>query len=464
MERPKLGEVPRQNVAELDPKIRSKNFEEVTLNFDEDTAVKEALRCIQCKKPKCVSECPASVKIPEFIDLIAQRKFLEAASKIKETNSLPAACGRVCPQETQCEGVCVVGIKFEPVAIGKLERFAADYERAHSQGRPTKPASNGKTVCVIGSGPAGLACAGDLVKLGYEITVLEALHTLGGVLIYGIPEFRLPNELVAYEIENLKSQGVTFITNVTAGLSKTFEDLRKDYDAVFLGTGAGLPVFIGIDGEHLCGVYSANEYLTRINLMGANNFPTVDTPLIRHKKVAILGGGNVAMDACRVALRVGAEKVYCIYRRTEKELPARLEEVHHAKEEGVEFRLLRSPMEIIGDENANVVSIRTQVMELGEPGPDGRRSPVKVEGKTEDIEVDSVIVAIGTTPNPLIAKRVPALQTNKKGTFVFNEENMETTIPGVFAGGDAARGAATVILAIGDGKRAANGIHEYLSK
>jgi len=463
-QRPKLGEIPRQPMPERSAEIRKRNFEEVFLGYDEETAVKESLRCIQCKKPKCVTGCPADVKIPEFINLVSQRKFLEAAKKIKETNSLPAACGRVCPQETQCEGPCVVGIKYEPVAIGKLEMFVADYERKHSKEVIEKVKSNGKKVCVIGAGPAGLACAGDLIKLGYDVTVLEALHVIGGVLIYGIPEFRLPNELVAYEVNNLKALGVKFITNVTAGLAKSFDELRQEYRAIFLGTGAGLPVFLSIPGEHLCGVYSANEYLTRVNLMGAHRFPEVDTPVIRHKKVAVLGGGNVAMDACRTAIRLGAEKVYCIYRRTEKELPARIEEVHHAKEEGVEFRLLRSPIEIIGDETAtNVSGIKTQVMELGEPGSDGRRKPIAVEGKEEFIELDAVIVAIGTTPNPLISRRVPELEISKKGTFVINEETGETSVKGVFAGGDAIRGAATVILAIGDGKVAAAGIDKYLS-
>ena len=462
-QRPKLGEIPRQPMPERSAEIRKRNFEEVFLGYDEETAVKESLRCIQCKKPKCMEGCPANVKIPEFINLISQRKFLEAAKKIKETNSLPAACGRVCPQETQCEGPCVVGVKYEPVAIGKLEMFVADYERTHSKEVIEKVKINDKKVCIVGAGPAGLACAGDLIKLGYDITVLEALHVVGGVLIYGIPEFRLPNELVAYEVNNLKALGVKFITNVTAGLAKSFEELRSEYDAIFLGTGAGLPVFLNMPGEHLCGVYSANEYLTRVNLMGAYKFPEVDTPVIKHKKVAVLGGGNVAMDACRTAIRLGAEKVYCIYRRTEKELPARVEEVHHAKEEGVEFRLLRSPIEIIGDENANVTGIRTQVMELGEPDADGRCRPMVVEGKEEFIDLDAVIVAIGTTPNPLIARRVPELETSKKGTFVINEETCETSMKGVFAGGDAARGAATVILAIGDGKVAAAGIHKHLS-
>lgn len=463
-QKPKLGEIPRQKMPERSPEERRKDFKEVFLGYTEEMAATEALRCLQCKKPLCMEGCPAKVKIPEFINLVSEKKFIEAAKKIKETNALPAACGRVCPQETQCEERCVVGKKFEPVAIGKLEMFVADYERKHAKHEALNVKKNGKKVAIIGAGPASLACAGDLIKLGYDVTVLEALHTIGGVLMYGIPEFRLPKELVAYEVEGLKKAGVNFKINEVAGLSISLDDIRKNYDAVFLGTGAGLPVFLNISGEHFCGVYSANEYLTRVNLMGAYKFPQVDTPVIRHKRVAVLGGGNVAMDACRTAIRLGAEKVYCIYRRTEKELPARIEEVHHAKEEGVEFKLLRSPLEIIGDDKDNVVAIRTQVMELGEPGPDGRRKPVEVKGQEEKIEVDSVIVAIGTTPNPLISKRVPELKLTKKGTYIIDEETGETSVKGVFAGGDAARGSATVILAIGDGKRAAYGIDKYLSQ
>ena len=461
--RSKLGEIPRQDMPTRNAEERRMDFKEVPLGYTEEQALKEALRCLDCKVPHCMEGCPAKVKIPEFIGLVADGKFLEAAKKIKETNALPAACGRVCPQETQCEERCVVGKKFEPVAIGKLEMFVADYERKNSEHEDLKVEQNGKKVCVIGEGPAGLACAGDLIKLGYDVTVLEALHTIGGVLMYGIPEFRLPKELVAQEVENLKRDGVKFKINEVAGISIDFGELRKEYDAVFLGTGAGLPLFLNVPGEHLCGVYSANEYLTRVNLMGAYKFPEVDTPVIRHKKVAVLGGGNVAMDACRTAVRLGAEKVYIVYRRTEKELPARLEEIHHAMEEGVEFRFLRAPLEVVGDENDNVVAIRTQVMELGEPDEDGRRKPIAVEGKIEDIEVDAVIIAIGTTPNPLIARKVPELKISKKGTYVIDEETGETSMDGVFAGGDAARGAATVILAIGDGKRAAYGIDKYLS-
>ena len=461
--RSKLGEIPRQEMPTRDAIERRNNFEEVALGYTEEQAIQEAMRCLDCKKPHCMEGCPAGVKIPEFIDLIIQRRFIDAAKKIKETNALPAACGRVCPQEEQCEMRCVVGIKHEPVAIGRLERFVADYERNHSTYEGIKVEKNGKKVCVVGAGPAGIACSADLIKLGYDVTVLEALHTVGGVLMYGIPEFRLPKELVMKEVENLKKDGVKFLVNQVAGASLDLEELRKEYDAVFLATGAGLPAFLNIPGEHLCGVYSANEYLTRVNLMGAYKFPEVDTPVIHHKKVAILGGGNVAMDACRTAVRLGAEKVYVIYRRTEKELPARLEEIHHAMEEGVEFRFLRSPLELLGDENDNITAVRTQVMELGEPDADGRCRPIAVEGQTEDIEVDAVVIAIGTTPNPLISKKVPELQTTKKGTYIVDSETLETSLDGVFAGGDAARGAATVILAVGDGKRAAAGIHKKLS-
>ncbi|WP_295161768.1 NADPH-dependent glutamate synthase [uncultured Brachyspira sp.] len=461
--RSKLGEIPRQEMPTRSAEERRNDFKEVPLGYTEEQAYLESLRCLDCKVPHCMEGCPAKVKIPDFIQLIAEKKFLEAAKKIKETNALPAACGRVCPQEEQCEKRCIVGKKFEPVAIGKLEMFVADYERKYAEHKELKVAKNGKKVCIVGAGPAGLACAGDLIKLGYDVTVLEALHTIGGVLMYGIPEFRLPKELVAYEVENLKKDGVKFKINEVAGISLNFQELRKEYDAVFLGTGAGLPAFLNINGEHLCGVYSANEYLTRVNLMGAYKFPEVDTPVIRHKRVAVLGGGNVAMDACRTAVRLGAEKVYIVYRRTENELPARLEEIHHAMEEGVDFRFLRAPIEILGNENDNVKAIRTQVMELGEADSDGRRKPIPVKDKTEDIEADAVIVAIGTTPNPLIAKKVPELKTIKKGTYAINDETGATSMEGVFAGGDAVRGAATVILAIGDGKKAAAGIDKYLS-
>ncbi len=458
----KLGSIPRQAMPEQEAKKRAKNFDEVFLGYTEEMAKTEAQRCLQCKKPLCREKCPASVKIPDFIALVAEGKYIEAAQKIKETNSLPGVCGRVCPQEEQCEGNCIVGKKFEPVAIGKMEMFVADYERKHSKAEPKPIAQNGKKVAIIGAGPAGIACASDLALLGYAVTVFEALHTVGGVLIYGIPEFRLPNSVVAFEVENLKKLGVEFHTNIAAGISIEIDDLLSDYDAVFLGTGAGLPVFIGIPGEHYATVYSANEYLTRTNLMGAYKFPENDTPILRHKNVAILGGGNVAMDACRTAVRLGADNVYCVYRRTEAEMPARLEEVHHAKEEGVEMKILRAPLEVIGDEKGNVTGLRTQVMELGEPAADGRRSPVPIEGQEEIIEIDAVVVAIGTTPNPMITRKLPEIERNRKGAIIIDENGM-TSRNGLFAGGDAARGAATVILAIGDGKQAAAGIHKYLS-
>lgn len=462
-EKPKLGSIPRQKMPEQAASERIKGFTEVFLGYTEEMAKTEAKRCLQCKKPLCKNGCPAQVKIPDFIGLVAEGKYIEAAKKIKETNTLPGVCGRVCPQETQCEELCVIGKKFEPVAIGKLEMFVADYERKNSKPEKKEIKKNGKKVAVVGAGPAGLSCAGDLAMTGYEVTVLEALHTLGGVLVYGIPEFRLPNSIVAFEIEGLKALGVKFETNIAAGITVEIDELLREYDAVFLGTGAGLPVFLNIPGEHLGGVYSANEYLTRSNLMYAYKFPKgADTPVIRHKKVAVLGGGNVAMDACRTAVRLGAEKVYCVYRRTEEEMPARVEEVHHAKEEGVEIKILRSPLEVIGDDKGMVKGLRTQVMKLGEADESGRRSPIAVEGEEDILDVDAVIVAIGTTPNPTVIRQLPEVKTTKKGIIVIDENGM-TSKDGLFAGGDTARGSATVILAIGDGKIAAVGIDKYLS-
>lgn len=460
----KPGSIPRQHMPEQKPADRVKNFDEVLFGFDEETAVTEASRCLQCKNAPCKAGCPARVKIPEFIDLIKNRKFLDAAKKLKETNSLPAVCGRVCPQETQCETPCVLSKKFEPVSIGKLEMFAADYERKmRVQPEPVSAPKNGHSVGIVGGGPAGIACAGDLIRMGYDVIVYEALHQIGGVLVYGIPEFRLSNDTVDYEVENLKKLGVVFKTNTPVGLVISMEELLAKHDAVFVGTGAGLPQFLGIDGENLNGVYSANEYLTRVNLMSAYLFPEADTPVIRHKRMAILGGGNVAMDACRTALRLGAEAVYCIYRRTEVEMPARVEEVHHAKEEGVIFKLLRAPIAIVDNGNGFVGGIKTQEMVLGEPDEKGRRKPVPVEGSYETIDVDGVVVAIGNNPNPLIARSTPSIQTNKWGNIIVDENHM-TAMPGVFAGGDISRGAATVILAIGDGKDTAASIDTYIKQ
>ena len=449
-------------IPEQDPNVRNKNFEEVSLGYDAETAVDEANRCLHCKNQPCVDGCPVNVKIPDFIDLIKQGKFIEANNKIKETSSLPAVCGRVCPQESQCESKCVRGIKGEPVAIGRLERFAADYAMAHPSTDPIEvPASNGHKVAIVGAGPAGLTCAGDLRNMGYEVTVFEVLHTAGGVLMYGIPEFRLPKAIVQKEIDTLKAKGVEFVLNFVVGRTETIDDLFADgYEAIFVGSGAGLPNFLHIPGEGLNGVYSANEYLTRVNLMKAYKEDS-PTPIYHAKKVAVFGGGNVAMDGARVAKRMGADDVYIVYRRTETELPARAEEVHHAKEEGIEFKLLASPLEILGDENFHVKGVRCQKMELGEPDASGRRRPVPIEGEEFVLDVDAVIVAIGTSPNPLIRTTTPGLEANHKGCIVADEVGM-TTKEGVFAGGDAVTGAATVILAMGAGKKAAAAIDEYI--
>lgn len=449
-----------------DPQERNKQFSEVALGYTEDMAVEEAQRCLHCKHKPCIKGCPVSVGIPEFIKMIEDRDFEGAYNKITETNSLPAICGRVCPQETQCEQVCVRGIKGEPVGIGRLERFCADWAMKNNKVQNKAPAmKKNKKVAVIGSGPAGLTCAGDLAKMGYDVTVFEAFHAPGGVLMYGIPEFRLPKELVQAEINNVKKLGVEIKTNIVVGKTLDFKDLRNDgYEAVFIGSGAGLPSFLGIDGENLNGVYSANEFLTRINLMKAYKFPEYDTPVKIDKNVAVVGGGNVAMDAARSAKRLGAENVYIVYRRSEKELPARVEEVHHAKEEGIEFRLLNNPVKILGTEDGYVKGMECIKMELGEPDASGRRRPVPVSGSEFVLDVGTVIVAIGQSPNPLIKKTVPELQTHKWGGIIADETTGETNIPGVFAGGDAVTGAATVILAMGAGKGAAKAIDEYLSK
>ena len=448
---------------EQDPKVRARNFEEVSYGYTEEMAMEEASRCLNCKNKPCVSGCPVNVRIPEFVAKVAEGKFEEAYEIITSTNSLPAISGRVCPQENQCEGKCVRGIKGESVSIGRLERFCADYHMKHSDAKAVKPQSNGKKVAVVGAGPSGLTCAGDLAKKGYEVTVFEAFHTAGGVLVYGIPEFRLPKTIVQKEIDKLSAMGVEVMTNMVIGKVLSIDEIIEDmgYDAVFIGTGAGLPSFMGIPGEALVGVYSANEYLTRINLMKAY-ISDYDTPIRHSKAVAVVGGGNVAMDAARCAKRMGAEKVYIVYRRSEKEMPARLEEIHHAKEEGIEFHLLRNPVKILDNGNGQVCGIECLKMELGEPDASGRRRPVPVEGSNYVIDVDTVVMSIGTSPNPLIRSTTKGLETNRKGCLVVNEETNQTTREGVYAGGDAVTGAATVILAMGAGKKAAAAIDEYL--
>ena len=451
---------------EQDPNVRNCNFEEVSLGYDEAMAVDEAKRCLNCKHKPCINGCPVNVRIPEFIQLVAEEKFMEAYEVIRSTNALPAVCGRVCPQETQCEEKCVRGIKGEPVAIGRLERFVADYAMAHDC-QPAKPLpDNGKKVAIVGSGPAGLTCAGDLRKLGYGVTIFEALHTPGGVLVYGIPEFRLPKQLVRDEIQTLLDIGVKIETNMVVGRSITLDELLNEegYSAVFVGSGAGLPRFQGIPGENLNGVYSANEFLTRINLMKAYHFPESDTPVQVGKNAAVVGGGNVAMDAARSAKRLGAEHVYIVYRRGEAEMPARVEEVHHAKEEGIIFKMLTNPTEILGDENGHVKGMTCVEMELGEPDASGRRRPVVKAGSEHTIDVDTVVIAIGNSPNPLIKNTTPGLATEKWGGIIVDEATGKTSRDHVYAGGDTVTGAATVILAMGAGKTAAAAIHEELSK
>lgn len=449
-------------IPEQDPQVRSRNFSEVSLGYTEEMAVEEAQRCLNCKHKPCMSGCPVNVRIPEFITLIAAGEFEKAYETIYETNSLPAICGRVCPQETQCEQKCVRGIKGEPVAIGRLERFAADWYMKNIQRTVVKTPRNGKRVAVIGSGPAGLTCAGDLAKMGYDVTVFEAFHKAGGVLVYGIPEFRLPKDLVKKEIEALKNLGVEIRTNMVIGKTLTIDELFEEgYEAVFIGSGAGLPTFLGIPGENLNGVYSANEFLTRINLMKAYTFPQSDTPVKCGRNVAVVGGGNVAMDAARSAKRLGAENVYIVYRRSEKEMPARVEEIHHAKEEGIIFKFLTNPFRILGDDKGWVCGMECVNMDLGEPDASGRRRPVPIEGSEHVIDVDIAIIAIGTSPNPLIRSTTSGLDTNKWGCIVA-DENGSTSREGVFAGGDAVTGAATVILAMGAGKNAAKAMDEYI--
>ncbi|MBO5837997.1 MAG: NADPH-dependent glutamate synthase [Oscillospiraceae bacterium] len=448
---------------EQDPQIRARNFKEVALGYTAEMAIEEANRCLGCKNPKCVEGCPVNVRIPEFIKKVQEGDFKAAYEIITSTNALPALSGRVCPQESQCECKCVRGIKGEPVAIGRLERFVADWYRENINAMPVKTPSNGKKVAVVGSGPAGMTAASDLAKKGYEVTMFEALHTAGGVLVYGIPEFRLPKAIVANEVKKLEAQGVEVMTNMVIGRVLTIDELfEMGYKAVFVGSGAGLPMFMNIPGESLVGVMSANEYLTRTNLMKAY-LEEYDTPIIQSKAVAVVGGGNVAMDAARCAMRLGAEHVYVVYRRGEAEMPARAEEKHHAKEEGIEFKTLCNPVEILGDENGRVCGMKCIRMELGEPDASGRRRPIEVPGSEFVLDVDTVIMSLGTSPNPLLRTTTPGLETNRKGCLIVNEDEM-TTRDGVFAGGDAVTGAATVILAMGAGKKGAAAIDAYLNK
>ena len=455
----------RNAMPEQPADIRNKNFEEVALGYTKEMAVDEAQRCLNCPKPRCVEGCPVNVEIPQFIKAVAEENFAEAIKILKRKNSLPAVCGRVCPQENQCESKCVLGIKGEPVAIGRLERFVADYARQNGFDAVETGdiAPKGKKVAIVGSGPSGLTAAGDLAKLGYEVTLYEAFHVAGGVLMYGIPQFRLPKEIVQHEIQALKDLGVKIVVNAVIGRTFTIKELMEEegFAAVYVGTGAGLPYFMDIDGENLNGVYSANEFLTRVNLMKAYQFPKVATPVYCGKKAAIVGAGNVAMDAARTAKRLGAEHVYIVYRRGEDEMPARKEEIHHAKEEGIELRLLNNPVRILGDEKGWVNGLECVKMELGEPDASGRRSPVEVKGSEYVLDVDMVVMAIGQGPNPLIKQTTSELEVNKRGNIVANEVGA-TSIPGVFAGGDIVTGAATVISAMGAGKRAAAAIDEYL--
>lgn len=451
----------RQSMPTQSPKKRIKNFNEVALGYLPAQAIEEANRCLKCRKPKCIEGCPVGIDIPAFINFIANGDFQEGIAKIKEKNNLPAICGRVCPQETQCEILCVLGKKAEPIAIGRLERFAADNEKELTIPEITP---NGKKVAIIGSGPAGLTCAADLAKMGYEVTIFESLHDTGGVLRYGIPEFRLPKTIVAKEVEYIKKLGVKIEVNVVVGLITTIAELKSDgFKAIFIATGAGLPYFLGIPGENLNGVYSANEFLTRTNLMKAYQFPEYDTPIKVGRKVAVVGAGNVAMDAARCALRLGAEEVYIVYRRSFEEMPARAEEIHHAKEEGIIFKLLTNPTKILGNSKGWVVSMECIKMELGEPDASGRKRPVPIPNSEFILEVDTIISALGQGPNPLLLHATKGLELNKRGNIV-TDENLKTSLDGVYAGGDIVTGAATVISAMGAGKKAAVSINEYLSE
>ena len=462
-EKEKKPKVPRQKMPEQEPKVRAKNFDEVPFGYTHELAQLEASRCLQCKKPKCIEGCPVEIDIPAFVKLISEGDFNGSARKLKERNSLPAVCGRVCPQEDQCEKVCIVGKKDQPVAIGRLERFAADWERTKGTITiPEKAPPTGKKVAVVGSGPAGLTLAGDIILKGHEVTIFEALHKTGGVLIYGIPEFRLPKAIVQSEVNYLERLGVKVEYNCVIGRIETVDELLKEYNAVFLGLGAGLPQFLNVPGENYCGIYSANEYLTRSNLMKAYLFPKYDTPIARGKNVAVFGAGNVAMDSARTALRLGADTVRIIYRRSRDEMPARIEEVHHAEEEGVQFYLLTAPTKFLGDDNGWVTGVECLRMELGEPDESGRRRPVPVKGSEFHLECDLAVVAIGAGANPLLPTQTPGLELNKRGYIVADLETGKTTKPRVWAGGDIVTGSATVILAMGAGRKAANSIHEYL--
>jgi len=457
--------IPRQPMPEQPPEVRRRNFLEVPLGYTPELAMKEAERCLQCKKPSCMEGCPVSIDIPAFISLIKQGEFTKAVRKIWERNALPAVCGRVCPQEIQCEGNCVLGKKGQPVAIGNLERFVADWERAHGKGDlPPKAKPTGKKVAVVGSGPSGLTVAGDLILKGHDVTIFEAFHKPGGVLVYGIPEFRLPKEIVFSEVNFLERLGVKVECNVVVGRTITVDELfQEGFDAVFIGVGAGLPKFMGIPGENLIGVYSANEYLTRSNLMKAYLFPEYDTPIKKGKNVAVIGGGNVAMDAARTAMRLGADRVRIVYRRSREEMPARLAEIHHAEEEGIEFHLLTAPTRFLGDEHGRLVGMECIKMELGEPDASGRRSPVPIKDSKFEMECDLVVIAVGAGANPILTRSTEGLSLNKWGYIVADPETGKTTKKGVWAGGDIVTGQATVILAMGAGRKASDSIHKYLT-
>ncbi len=454
--------IKRQSMPSQDSQIRKKNFREVNSGLNDEAVMLEAARCLQCKKAKCITGCPVMVDIPKFINSVAEGDFLAAAQSLLADNALPAVTGRVCPQEVQCEVECICGIKGEPVAIGNIERFVADWARDNNFYSANESVKTGKKVAIVGSGPAGLTAAGELVKFGHDVIIYEAFHTPGGVLVYGIPEFRLPKAIVSNEVERLEKSGVKIECNVIIGKTYTLPELQEKFDAVFIANGAGLPVFMNVPGEHFKGVYSANEYLTRVNLMAAYSFPEVDTPVLKGQRVAVIGGGNVAMDAVRTAVRLGADSASIIYRRGMAELPARVEEVHHAEEEGVQFELLTAPVEVIGNAEGWVTGLKCIRMELGEPDSSGRRRPVPKKDSEFIIDCDMVVVAIGTLANPLLTRTAPDLQLNKWGNIVA-DENGQSSIPGVFAGGDIVRGAATVILAMGDGKKSANAINEFLN-